>query len=283
MLLLKSFFRAKTTRIYLIIMCLVFSLFFIVNNSRNYYSNIIDDYYEGERIIIEADLSEYAKIKKLPNIKKVTPALKIQTITWPAQYLIKDETNQLKENEIIISKAHKNTYQINDSVNFYLGNISYSFNLKEYSTIDKHTYQISDIDFNKLINNQKLVYLIEVEEYQSQAITIKAIENNINYLDECILLQNFKEQNQNLTIFETYYNILTIIIYILAIAFIAIIIIALCNIIIDEKKKNTLYFFLGYSKKCLRKQNIFKLIILLVSAFAISFIISFIIILLLGV
>ena len=137
MLLLKSFFRAKTTRIYLIIMCLVFSLFFIVNNSRNYYSNIIDDYYEGERIIIEADLSEYAKIKKLPNIKKVTPALKIQTITWPAQYLIKDETNQLKENEIIISKAHKNTYQINDSVNFYLGNISYSFNLKEYSTIDK--------------------------------------------------------------------------------------------------------------------------------------------------
>ena len=217
------------------------------------------------------------------SIKKVTPALKIQTITWPAQYLIKDETNQLKENEIIISKAHKNTYQINDSVNFYLGNISYSFNLKEYSTIDKHTYQISDIDFNKLINNQKLVYLIEVEEYQSQAITIKAIENNINYLDECILLQNFKEQNQNLTIFETYYNILTIIIYILAIAFIAIIIIALCNIIIDEKKKNTLYFFLGYSKKCLRKQNIFKLIILLVSAFAISFIISFIIILLLGV
>ena len=131
--------------------------------------------------------------------------------------------------------------------------------------------------------HQKLVYLIEVEEYQSQAITIKAIENNINYLDECILLQNFKEQNQNLTIFETYYNILTIIIYILAIAFIAIIIIALCNIIIDEKKKNTLYFFLGYSKKCLRKQNIFKLIILLVSAFAISFIISFIIILLLGV
>ena len=113
-------------------------------------------------------------------------------------------------------------------------------------------------------------YLLVLKNWLKKDKTFDEIKDNYKNVN---ISSYFYTSNDSYTTFITIINILlSILIFLFAI----ILIVTCFNIIQDEKKKNDIYYKLGYLKANLKKYNLLKIICLISIALIISIIVSLI-------
>lgn len=72
MIILKSFFRKRTTKIYFIIFCIMFTSIMTIFSFTNYYAKIIDDLFSNNSLmIVSSNIDHYNKIQKTDVVKNI--------------------------------------------------------------------------------------------------------------------------------------------------------------------------------------------------------------------
>lgn len=269
MLLLKSFFRKKTTKIYFIIICLIFSIFLFVDSSRNYYNKFIKDYELGYRLIFKSSKSNYNSIKEIKNIKDIYLALENEEISeiW---YIIRDDNSSLRDNEIMIPPKNKVYNPVNSTLNFTYNNNLFTFVIKDFNNYENnYDFKINAKVFDDIASSKDIItYIVSLKKYSNKDQTIAELSEKIN---DDIRSINVKTSNPNLDTFEVYHNLLFILELILLFAFTIVLVITISNIILDESKITFLYSCLGFNKTQIRNNSIKKIFILIISALILSF------------
>lgn len=282
MLILKSFFRKKTTKIYLIIFTSILTIMFNLILTKQKLINECIDFYDGSTITFESSKNALEKIKQIDNIKKITYGLpaKVNNSNVLA-YLIKDE--KLKSNEAYyltnISEYElsiPSTIEINYNNTIHTYNISKKINSK--TMVLAYIIYISEEEYNLLVNDsQNYIYILEYENHLKLNETIDNIENNIN--TEKIEIMNNKKIPNKIDNFESDITIYSIFSRISFIIFFITFIIILKNTLLDENNINYLYKYLGFTKRQTKIYNLLKIISLIFISIILALIIATILLL----
>ena len=268
-MILKSFFRKKTTKIYLFIFTFIFLAFNLIVIGRNYYAEKANESYDGSFIFWEQ--SKDATIPNVDGIKNVQNAI----IIGNHNFIVADDNYKLNENEILINNDNK------DAIDKIKNDFSSSYPMID---IDNFNFVFTDdnINNNFLIVNQNTFN--KIVESDNNIVYIAQATDWINYEDVIYELNEEMNIEVNAYIpttsandYSSLYNTFDIFLYLVVILFFILSIISILNIINDEKNSNFLYKTLGYSK--IKKLLItgFKILILLVSTVILSVVITFII------
>jgi len=259
-MILISFFRKKTSKIYFIILFSILLTFGILIISKNYYLKKANNNYKGSFGIINN--YENINFKKNKNIKRLHNAFVLNEIIFIESYNI-----ELKDNEIIISEYYKKEYPKNSIFEYE----TFKFKVKEYYS-ESPTQKVIVVNKKTLqrISNGKLSKIIEFKDWTFYEKTLKDLKIDSNNSIIYLIKSSKTDYRILISIFSAF-------IYISFILFIIIGLIAIINILNDEKKNNLLYKVLGYSKRRIIYINILKLFCLLfVSIFLSSIICIFI-------
>ena len=265
MLIFKSFLRKKTTKTYLLIYTIILSTLFILLITKNVMIELENNNYNGS--FIEIEDKDNIKINGLNNIDKIYHAISIKE-GYNKIFLISDESYDLKNNEIIIPIKYKEEIKVGDNFELELGNNSYNFIVKNYSNSKNNNFLI--VSPNVITENNDLdnSYLLTLKNWLKKDPTLDEIRDK--YKDYNIT-SYFYTSNESYTTFITIINIL---LSVLALLFGIILIVTCFNIVQDEKKKNEIYYKLGYLKTKLQRYNVIKI----TSLIGLSLIFSFIIV-----
>lgn len=284
-MILKSFYRKKTTRIYLVILVLLFAFVLFVNKKSQDYIKEGNESFKNSYVYFLASKEEYSKIIKLKNVEKVMVGLDtiLDTTFWENMtvHFIKDDT--LKGNETIIAEHIWDNKISNGIFNINFKNVDLSLKVKEYyySSGDLFNVYISEEVFNSIESlANSYYYRIKLKNWFKYNKTIKNIEKSINYSYEDLLsyeAEGYKQEvryheNGNST-FEGYVNLYTIICYVLDFIMLVVLIVTIHNILIDEEKNTYLYSCLGYNKQAIKTNNALKVVSLILISIIIAFII----------
>ena len=270
MIIFKSLFRKKITKIYLFIVTSIFLAIGILLLARNHYIVEGNKNYEGSYFQFLAPLSEMEKIKKGTNVEKVTIGL---TYEFPSKFdntsniimdLIVDD--KVKNDEVITWKGYENLFNTPDlnKITIERNNIRVDLNVKEkyYTTGDDGTF-ISQEVFDKLYNGKEnIIYRVEVNDYFKQTKTEKWLTENIDIshgegTDNGILFHEVSKSRAPL--FSLYVMLFTFLTIALGIIFAIILIYTIVNLIIDEKKSSNLLKHLGYKNRKILMTTIAKI------------------------
>lgn len=245
----KSFFRKKTTHIYLFIIFLISFIFFLLLLGKNYYINIANKDYEGSYISIidSKDLDDV--LSRISGIKSIDKGITYEDITF-----ISDNT--LKENEIIIAELNKEEYPKNS----YLTLNNYNLIVVGHQKKSNIFYLNSNTLNNIISNTKKTTYIIDLTNWADyNRISDKIIEKTEGFVG----IHLNKESKVNYELVMLIFNIFIILNIIL---FIIILVVTIFNILEDEKKSSLMYRALGFTKLKIIKTNILKLIYLFILA-----------------
>lgn len=279
MIIYKSIFRKKTTKIYLFIVTSIFLIIGILLLARNHYISEGNENYEGSYLTFEAPLSELDKIKDGLNVKSVTIGLTYTFINESTNNemvtdLIVDES--LSGNEIITWASYNYFFNTNEdgAIIINKNNHDYILTVKETytSTSDDGTHISMDI-FNDLYDNENILYRVEIEDYFKENKTTKWLEENISNINTesngngITFVENSKDSAPLYNLYVLLFTCLTIG---LGIIFFIILIYTLVNMIIDEKKSSNLLNHLGYNHKKILLTTIIKISLILIIPFIIS-------------
>lgn len=285
MIIYKSIFRKKTTKLYIFIVTGIFLIIGILLLNRSHYIKEGNENYEGSYITFKAPLSELDKIKKAKNVEKVSIGLSFSFTLEKVGHetsdeLIIDET--LKNNEMIAWEAYKNFLNTNES-----GSVLVSKNNKEKEFIVKDTYEssrtgnngyyISQEAFNDLYDGkERVIYRVEILDFFKQNKTAEWIVENVNDIsleyggDGLSFVEKSKKNAPLYTLYVLLYTVLSIG---LGVIFLIILIYTIINILIDEKKNSNLLSHLGFNNKKIFLTKIIKLTLIILIPFIISSII----------
>ena len=267
MLIFKSFLRKKTTKTYLLIYTIILSTLFTLFITKNIMVELENNNYNGSFIEIEDDGS--ININKLDNIDKIYHAVYIKE-NYNKVFFINDDSYNLKNNEIIIPIKYQKEMKINDELELEIANNTYKFIVKDFLNFKNDNLFIVSNNIIKENNNLDKSYLLVLKNWLKKDKTFDEISDNYKNVN---ISSYFYTSNDSYTTFITIINILlSILIFLFAI----ILIVTCFNIIQDEKKKNDIYYKLGYLKTNLKKYNLFKIICLISIALIISIIVSLI-------
>ena len=269
MLIFKSFLRKKTTKIYLLIYTIILSTLFTLFIAKNIMVELENNNYNGSFIEIEDDGS--ININKLDNIDKIYHAVYIKE-NYNKVFFINDNSYNLKNNEIIIPIKYQKEMKINDELELEIANNTYKFIVKDFLNFKNDNLFIVSNNIIKENNNLDKSYLLVLKNWLKKDKTFDEISDNYKNVN---ISSYFYTSNDSYTTFIT---IITILLSILIFLFAIILMVTCFNIIQDEKKKNEIYYKLGYSKKKILKFNSIKIIILVMLSFSIALIFSSIII-----
>ena len=269
MLIFKSFLRKKTTKIYLLIYTIILSTLFTLFIAKNIMVELENNNYNGSFIEIEDDGS--ININKLDNIDKIYHAVYIKE-NYNKVFFINDDSYNLKNNEIIIPIKYQKEMKINDELELEIANNTYKFIVKDFLNFKNDNLFIVSNNIIKENNNLDKSYLLVLKNWLKKDKTFDEISDNYKNVN---ISSYFYTSNDSYTTFIT---IITILLSILIFLFAIILMVTCFNIIQDEKKKNEIYYKLGYSKKKILKFNSIKIIILVMLSFSIALIFSSIII-----
>lgn len=259
-MILISFLRKKTSKIYFIILFLVFLIFGILIIGKNYYLMRANDNYKGSFVIVD-NFDKY-NLQKNKNIKWVKEAIVLDNFIF-----IKTENYNLEDYEIIIPKVYKNEYPKNSLLHYE----SYEFKIKDFysESFDKPVLLVNNTTFNNIFEG-KLNKIIDFKNWAYYDKTLKDLKIDSN--DYIIYLK----KNSSID-YKTIIVIFSIFIYVSFGLFIIIDLITILNLLNDEKKNNFLYKTIGYSKKDVVVINILKISLLLLMALIFSSLICLII------
>ena len=267
MLVYISFIRKKITKIYFLIYTLLLIALFVLLFASKNFEILENNTYDGSFIEVKSD--NIVELKKNKNIKDYFLALKLKD-GFEEIYLIGN--NELTENEIILPNHFQNSLSKEEPVELEL-NKTYEFNIKNFDS-NKNNFSFVNVS-KKIIEDNKSFshsYIIILNNWLKKDKTIKKLEDKYG-IDNVVFQRHSSSEN-----YETYINIVKVLILVLLFIFIIILLTTCFNIVQDEHKKNDLYYKLGYSKKKILKFNLIKIIILIILSFIIALIFSSIIV-----
>ncbi len=267
MLVYISFIRKKITKIYLLIYTLLLIALFVLLFANKNFEKLENDTYDGSFIELKSD--NLAELRKIKNIKDCFISLKLKD-GFEEIYLIAND--ELKENEIILPNRFQNFLSKDETVELKL-NKTYEFNIKNFDS-NKNNFSFVNVSKQIIEGNKSFShsYIIILNNWLKKEKTIKNLEDKYG-IDNVIFQSHSRSEN-----YETYINIVKVLILVLLFIFIIILLTTCFNIVQDEHKKNDLYYKLGYSKKKIWKFNLNKIIILGVFSFIFALIFSTIIV-----
>lgn len=268
-MILKSFYRKKTTIIYILIFILIFSCLGAVIIGTSYYVEQADLNYTDSFIYTPSLVD--IEIGSIPNVKNYKRVLSDGRFYY-------DYNDDLNEDEIIFPNRLNENFQINNQFEFRGVENHFTFTIVGYYNQDSQRpilYINVDTFENLRINGESYGYLLTLNTWNqtNYEITANYIMNTYNITSIGVEINNanidFTQHIKNFTI----YVYIIIIIFIIACAF------TIYNILNDEKEKNYIYRSLGYSQK-----KIFKLqLINITSLFILSLLCSSLLILIIKV
>ncbi len=267
MLVYISFIRKKITKIYFLIYTLLLIALFVLLFASKNFEKLENNTYEGSFIELKSD--NLNELKKINNIKDYFLALKLKD-GFEEIYLIGN--NELTENEIILPNHFQNSLSKEEPVELEL-NKTYEFNIKNFDS-NKNNFSFINVARQIIEDNKSFShsYIIILNNWLKKDKTIKKLEDKYG-IDNVVFQSHSSSEN-----YETYINIVKVLILVLLFIFIIILLTTCFNIVQDEHKKNDLYYKLGYSKKKILKFNLIKIIILIILSFIIALIFSSIIV-----
>lgn len=234
----KSFFKKKSTKIYLgifILLGIAFSFLFI-----------------SKSILIKKENEAYPNSFIYFSSKKEIDLTKERSINSFNKAIRVDCHNQLTN--IFITKeipVIKKEYDTNLECNIDDYTIKYSSIINANLISDEKLYNYLDKDENELY------YIITLKNWFEKDKTIKVLKDKYN------VEINIEEYQIDSMDYKDIIIIFDIFIKIIFILFIILCIISIFNIVIDESKNNFLYYSLGYSKTKIIKLTISKILMII--------------------
>lgn len=238
MIIYKSFYRKKSTKIYFFIFTIISLILLLLNNTREQFISKENEAYNNSFLYFESNKNiEFNDINNILSYNKTIPIY------------CDDITNIFITNSIPIINSDNNKEKvcnINEfTINYYVGS--------EYEIIPNEEL------YNSLTKeNENYYYFIKLDNWHDYKKTVKELENKYN------ISINIVEENNDDNDYRKPIFIFNILIIILIMLFILILILTIINIIIDEKNNNKLYKSLGFNKVYITIITINKIIMLLI-------------------
>lgn len=260
-MLLRSFYRKLSTKIYLIIFILLFLTLWCLLFSKE---KFIEDYNKNfKESFIYLETNDVVKLED-KNIINV-----LECINYGNIYVLVDES--LQEHEIIVSDNFKQ----NVSESYILSDV------KNYEFIIKEKYKSSSILFNVYVSQSVFNQLVLDKGIKGYYISInnwidnEKIVSNLkkNYKGECY---SFNTSLSDID-YEALFTNINFFINLLIIIFLILFVISILYIINDQKETEYLYYVLGFNRKRILFIRYTNIILLFVFSFIISLLFSSII------
>lgn len=281
MIILKSFYRKKNTKIYLVIITLLFLSIGILLYLRQSNYNRANNNLEPSYISFNANKEALEFIQKINDIKELKYGIE-------AYYYNKahDDTRSIylfSNNEVENNYTYISQYLTTDFssiASITLNGNKYHFKVNKIinENIDFEYMYISSTDFNT-ISSKSSNYTFFI--YPSKWLEKDKIINRLKTFG--ILKENIEEYEKTRLVsnsFLTKYYLISIVLIIIGIIFLIVLFITIKNILIDENKNTKLLRCLGFRNSTIKKYHILKIISLLALSIVIStLIISLVIIL----
>lgn len=297
-MILKSFFRKKSTKIYIAIIIVLFSLLAALNMINAYLKNIMyERYLETVFVLVESEndyeefLNNYNKIFNvdkvlLGNYSSTTinehfiniSVLNNRVLIYKQDNL--DSTSVilgLEDIDYSISSGNFNSAK-NGFAKISIGNETYELKINNVINSGvKSILKIASSLFDEIYENTDYYYYLfniknENDENEVLEYLNKNIDGEVTYLDF--------EVPQDIEVYEDmeeYILSLEIATYVLVFIFLIVLLVINKNIIADLKKNIDLEYCLGYKKRQI-KNNLFKRLVLFHSlGFIVSIVLSIII------
>lgn len=261
MLILKSFIHKKTTKIYICLLSILFLILLLISSFRSYYSQLLQLEYDINNIYyITINKKDIDKVYNSKFIKE--PVIGLNLIYNNNLNFFTGYDDNLASNEIIVKSDYffdnnitiENEYFISD---IYYKNIANYDSVISYSLYQEISSLSSEITIQFLLNERKYSEILEEE-----------LKNTFGY--DINLICNYGEEfNTNLNTIIFYIDFFVIILLLIALVLTIVINV---NVLLDERKVNTLYKYLGFNFYKTILYNIIKLYFLFLTSILISFI-----------
>ena len=261
MLILKSFIHKKTTKIYICLLSILFLILLLISSFRSYYSQLLQLEYDINNIYyITINKKDIDKVYNSKFIKE--PVIGLNLIYNNNLNFFTGYDDNLASNEIIVKSDYffdnnitiENEYFISD---IYYKNIANYDSVISYSLYQEISSLSSEITIQFLLNKRKYSEILEEE-----------LKNTFGY--DINLICNYGEEfNTNLNTIIFYIDFFVIILLLSALVLTIVINV---NVLLDERKVNTLYKYLGFNFYKTILYNIIKLYFLFLTSILISFI-----------
>lgn len=256
-MLLKSFYRKRTSKIYLIVFTLIFLALYMIIFGKSYYREYINESFKGS--YIKFDLS---KDKIIPELEGVTNLQEVVNLN--KYFLLSNSSFNLNNYEILISPFYddnkmmetvkKTLGELGIDTSLYTFKVSDEVNAYNFFYVNPFTYNILD----NQVNNDDNTYVGDLYDWINFEEFISKLEVELDTEINAYIVST------DILRYIDIYNGFNIFLYLLLSLFVILSIITIINVLMDEKKTNFLYRIIGYSNKQKRLIVISKLLSLLV-------------------
>lgn len=293
-MILKSFFRRKSTYIYLAILTIIYFMIFLLTAIDGYLSKKCNESYQQSSLIFIESTNDYYLFMK--NEKNLTNIKRCLLLSYIDGFLDKNDLivydldskviayvdDSLNDDEISIY-LNDNTYlnnqnEIKDNYKSFIelefDNNKYQFKIKKIEKDSRNYVVLSKKVFSELSNGSIYSYTASMKDEKKENKMVKELYSQIDGRVDVISADSMQDITQREKIYE-YVKILNIVYYIMCLTFVLITIVINKNIISDLKYNIFIEYRLGFRKI----QIIFNLLKNLVSVYILSFIIPFILLL----
>ena len=252
-MIIKNFLRKKKTYVYIalvIINLIIITLLGVLREEKIQNANI---FFDQAHIEFRASSSDYNKINDIKNINRITLGVVTNFNNETGVKLMQDETNSLKENELIGAPRIFADYNMGDTINF--SRIDYDFTLKEIEFYDFELNYINPNTFLEVTTNyNEYLYYVYLKDWSKLDNTLDILKyEGISYR---ILRGNYDLTNSRPS-YINYYLLNTLFVAI----FLLIVIYLIINILYRDTEKEYLYQALGFTKRKLGFIRIVKFLL----------------------
>lgn len=250
MVLMKSFFRKKTTKIYIIIFIILAFSLIICYSLKKYYVTFANTNYKGSFIFVKGDTKNLKNIENIKNVNEIYESVVINMNGIEALFTVSEfiNTSQVLSNEdILIPNTFKDDYPLNSQFTILKKNQNINLNVKGHfdSYNFPFVYIINHDLVDWLVKNDigETAYAFTLKNWLEREDTYKEITKAVDSEYISIHLTNNHKIN-----FDYLVKVFNILIKVIIFVFVIIIFVALLNIWNDERKNHILYKSMGYTK-----------------------------------
>ena len=264
-MLLKSFWRKRSMKIYFMIYLLLGLVLSILMFTKNFYTQLDNKNYNGSFLYFMGDKNSLEKLKKIANVKKINRGIKAKINSFEVIFIECDL--EIADNSILVPEFFREEIKIGtklEEMNLIVEGYYNSPNNNYLFLINKNTFETLVKD------KQKTGFIIDLKVWTKRNHTVKTIEQKIRTDDFSTFIKKNDTLNYDYIILAFH-----VFIVILIIAFMFILIVTSINVIEDEKKNDFLYHCLGFSKGKRIVLYCYKLFYLFFFTFVINTIFNF--------
>mgnify|MGYP000193410485 CR=1 FL=1 len=233
MLILKSFFRRKTTKNYIIIFTSIYFIMFILLLFKCYYIRLNNAANKNSYVYIDNE-QDFEILKHFKDVDNIEDGCLVNADNQ--EYIfIKDDS--LKNNEDL---------NVNDTLDFNYGKYLNLFVVKNKQE-DKYNfrfYSVNSEQFNKILGeeNSSLIKIFTLKNWLKSNSLLKNM--NKEMIGNTVIFNS----RASMANFEGIINLLNVFIVLCIIVFIILLFLSIFNIYMNDKKNNFMYEVVGISK-----------------------------------